>query len=218
MRVIVSAIFCLLHLGVSGCASSGSPIASDVEFLDFPKVGVVTSANLGDTMLVKGLLRTFPTITTFEPIKATAYAVDPHVVPAQTFILTGLTGDFRIYSGAKHTLCESVSGQSWRAAPLHAMEGACAFPVTAEVSVKRGKVQDVKAPSFRQELIYNGKSGSSVRFLYRELTNDFMRPAFTQEIVYDLDESSVIGFKEVRIEVIAANNTTIDYKVLEHFE
>ena len=202
----------------TGCASTGMPIASDLQILDYPKVGTITSANIGDTIIVKGVLRTFPTITTHEPLRALAYGADPHVIPAQTFVLSGMTSEFLIYRGAKHSLCEPVTGDSWKAAPVTAIEGACAFPVKSDVHVEKGKVQDIKAPNFRQELIYNGKSGTEIKFLYRELSNDMMRPAFTQELQYDLSESNIVGFKEVRIEIVAATNTDIQYKLLEHFE
>jgi hypothetical protein len=214
--IVLSAAFFTTF--VTACASSGTPIASEIQNLDYPEVGVTTSANIGDTIIVKGVLRTFPTITTQVPLRAVAYGADPHIIPAQTFVLTGLTSEFQIYRGAKHTLCEPVTGHGWKAAPLTAIEGACAFPVRSEVHVERGKVHDVKAPNFSQELIYNGKSGTAVKFLYRELSNDMMRPAFTQELQYDLNESNVIGFKEVRIEIVAATNTDLEYKVLQHFK
>ena len=43
------------------------------------------------------------------------------------------------------------------------------------------------------------------------------RSAFTQEVQYDLKESKIIGFKNVRIEVIEATNSSITYKVLKAF-
>ena len=43
------------------------------------------------------------------------------------------------------------------------------------------------------------------------------RSAFSQEVQYDLEESNVIGFKSVRIEVIEATNSRIQYKVLQPF-
>lgn len=70
---------------------------------------------------------------------------------------------------------------------------------------------------FKQEFIYNGKVGSSLKFIYREYINDMARPAFNQDLQYDLNESNVIGFKGLRIEVIKATNTNIQYKILSSF-
>mgnify|MGYP001043013533 CR=1 FL=1 len=53
--------------------------------------------------------------------------------------------------------------------------------------------------------------------MYREYINDMARPAFNQELQYDLNESNIIGFKGLRIEVILATNTKIEYKVLSSF-
>jgi len=70
---------------------------------------------------------------------------------------------------------------------------------------------------FEQQLIYNGRVNNSLRFVYREFNNDMARSAFTQEVQYDLKESKIIGFKNVRIEVIEATNSSITYKVLKAF-
>lgn len=70
---------------------------------------------------------------------------------------------------------------------------------------------------FKQEFIFNGKVGSSLKFIYREYVNDMARPAFNQELQYDLNESNIIGFKGLRLEVVNATNTNIDYKILSSF-
>ena len=70
---------------------------------------------------------------------------------------------------------------------------------------------------FKQQYIYNGKSGNTIKFTYREFNGDMARPAFTQDLQYDLSESNIIGFKELRIEVLKATNIDIEYKVLKSF-
>jgi hypothetical protein len=79
------------------------------------------------------------------------------------------------------------------------------------------EIDATERKSFRQEFIYNGGSGSSVKFIYREFTGDMARPAFTQELEYDLDEGSVIGFKGLRIEILSATNIELEYRVLYPF-
>lgn len=44
-----------------------------------------------------------------------------------------------------------------------------------------------------------------------------MRAPFTQDVQYDLSESSVLGFKQARIEVLDASNTALSYRVIKHF-
>jgi hypothetical protein len=69
----------------------------------------------------------------------------------------------------------------------------------------------------RREFIYNGKANNTLKFSYREFIEDLARPAFSQEIVYDLNESNIIGFRGMRIEVLKSSNVSIEYKVLSHF-
>ena len=71
--------------------------------------------------------------------------------------------------------------------------------------------------SFKRELIYNGKSGNTLRFLYRELSGSTLRYPFSQEVQYDLADGSVIGFKGARVQVESATNTKIKYKLITNF-
>ena len=70
-----------------------------------------------------------------------------------------------------------------------------------------------QAGSFRQELIYNGKSQNVIKVSYREFKDDFARPAFQQDLLYDLSESKEIGFRGTIIEVLEATNTYIKFIV-----
>ncbi|TDP57632.1 hypothetical protein [Flavobacterium dankookense] len=76
---------------------------------------------------------------------------------------------------------------------------------------------DPEREYIKQELIYNGRVGTALKFIYREYTKDYIKPAFTQELQYDLAESRVIGFRGLRLEVINTTNTNIEYKVLSYF-
>jgi len=74
----------------------------------------------------------------------------------------------------------------------------------------------VNAPgSMRKEILYNGKSKDTIKITYREYINDMARPAFYQDLNYDLNESNVIGFRGTQIEIIAATNSDIKFKVIK---
>ena len=79
------------------------------------------------------------------------------------------------------------------------------------------EVNALDQSGFTQELIYDGRSGDTVKFLYRELSNSRLRAPFTQEVQYDMKQSSIVGFKGARIEIIEANNTHLKYKVITSF-
>ena len=89
--------------------------------------------------------------------------------------------------------------------------------VFAPGAITKVEKEVINASNYKLELIYNGRVGDAVRFIYREFTDGLARPSFTQEVQYDLSMSSIIGFKEARLEVLEATNTEIRYKVKQHF-
>lgn len=68
--------------------------------------------------------------------------------------------------------------------------------------------------SFRRELLYTGRSGSTLTLLYREFANDMARPAFSQQLQYDINGDSTIGYEGARLRVLSADNTKIVYDML----
>lgn len=87
--------------------------------------------------------------------------------------------------------------RKWEDAPKDIVE---TRPVFKEGSVKR-------------ELVYNGRSGNSVKIIYREYRHNFSAPAMTQELAYDLTEGAVIKFRRMEIEVLNASSSSIRYIV-----
>lgn len=97
-----------------------------------------------------------------------------------------------------------------------------AFPgsgrlLTSNCQVKPHNVMAEDKDSIKRQLLYDGKSGTTLHLSYREFYGDMARPAFTQEVSYDLAQDTVIGFKGARFEVMEANNTGIRYRVLKGF-
>jgi hypothetical protein len=83
-------------------------------------------------------------------------------------------------------------------------------------NVIAGKLLPIDLPtkgSYKQELIYNGKTKDTIRLSYREYVDDMARPAFYQDLTYDLAESREIAFRDIRIEVLEATNSGIKFFV-----
>lgn len=75
--------------------------------------------------------------------------------------------------------------------------------------------KETVAPGFlRKELIYSGKSGTTIKIAYREFRGGLAAPAFFQDLTYDLSESNLIRFQNFSIEVIEATNNNVRYKAL----
>ena len=93
--------------------------------------------------------------------------------------------------------------------------------IKEDVQIKYSFQDDANAPiqqtSFKQKFIYNGRVDNAVKFIYREFDEGVNRSTFQQDLQYDLSESNIIGFKELRLEVIEATNQNITYKVLNNF-
>ena len=68
--------------------------------------------------------------------------------------------------------------------------------------------------SFKEELIYTGRSGNTIHISYREYKQDFARPAFFQELRYDMGQSTKVVFKQYKLKIIEATNEYIQFIVL----
>jgi hypothetical protein len=80
----------------------------------------------------------------------------------------------------------------------------------------QGTSMSTAGNGFRNELVYEGISGSVVDILYREFVNDLARPAFQQDLHYTLQNSgpTEVSFRSVRIRIHSADNNSIRYEVL----
>jgi hypothetical protein len=83
--------------------------------------------------------------------------------------------------------------------------------------IKFSKVVIEGKDNFVQEIIYNGRSGNDVKFVYRELSESLIKPIFFQELEYDISKSPVVNFKSVSIKIVSATNTDITYKLISNF-
>jgi hypothetical protein len=65
------------------------------------------------------------------------------------------------------------------------------------------------------EIIFTGRIGQNVTFLYREYSpDDLAKPAFYQNLTYNLEREDTIQFKKLRIKVLKVSNESIQFKVL----
>jgi len=69
----------------------------------------------------------------------------------------------------------------------------------------------------QQKIIYTGKSKSILNFTYREFIDDMARPSFTINFNVDIDDGKEFAFKGAVFEVISANNSGLEYKIIKEF-
>lgn len=71
--------------------------------------------------------------------------------------------------------------------------------------------------NFIQELIYDGRVGNNLKFIYREFSDDINRPSFIQYIQYDYSASSIVGIRNLRFEIIDATSSQLTYRLIRNF-
>lgn len=200
-----------------------------------PPINKQSQAALGDVLMVKvdgNPAKGFVAIQDYQPEDDTySYGVfhyDPILRGSEWAIIGVLeSGDYLCKNGGyQEPLFNGTRTKGNTALVVNADGVAYGFGsyTGRQVSVIRWKVPPA-APilrkadkvyltgSFRQELIYNGKSSSTIKMSYREFKDDFARPAFTQELSYDLAESKTVGFRGMNIEVVEATNSHIKYTI-----
>lgn len=237
-------VITLILLLVSGCASTpldrmGS--YTSIEQIDYPETGSIVVASIGDRLVSRGNRESGPFMNISAPTvfnkaegEASIMTCGITVQPNSSFkkgekhhggiemscfgpfmaILTASDGTTNLNCNGRALSGYVCSGQE----DYSFVAGSGVFPLKqsdSAISVSNSVVE--RQSNFVQELVYNGRSGNTVRFLYREFSNNIARPAFTQDVQYDLSDSSVIGFRDLRMEVIEASNTDITYRLLSNF-
>jgi hypothetical protein len=212
---------------LASCGPNYRSVRGDVRFVDFPESGVTNLVSIGETLLSQAKVETRNgyrlnnSVTgSFGLFKMSLDAGDYYqrlesdshkfffpVNPDMVWTKNGHALNSVGFAIRKKD--EKVSG--WIIDDVH-------ITLDQDASLTSKTVTLVNTTNFKQELIYNGKSGNIARFLYREYSGNLARPAFTQELTYDLASSRVIGFKEVRLEVLRTTNTSIQYRVISGFK
>lgn len=224
--ILIAASFLLL----AACTSTQT-VLPKVQIIDKPVLNSISTVELGETVVEKGRLSTFSGLSLANELQwgdgliLKKFKVAPGRLRARQqdakftyFYSENMTSHDALlgtnpYSGGG--LCRAIDGSG----PVKGftVAGRCTMNWNQPPLISSVEIHDLDSTSFRQELIYNGRSGDSLKFLYREFSGDLMRPPFSQDIQYDLTESSTIGFRGVRIEVLEATNTQLRYRVLATF-
>ena len=233
-----SALTCLTLLLFCSC-SSVKRVSQTRQNISLPEPNKVVSNELGETLIDKGFITTCPAFTIDDDVDAKHYGGMQIKLGAGTYAAWWEDAKNVYYAPAdanQIVLNHSSQVKDWEALGFSAgyairKEDNSLSPfirvnLSFELvkfedgkapSFKKGHYQEIGKPTFRQQLIYNGKIDNDLKFLYREFSNNFARAPFSQEVQYDLNESPIIGFKGARLEVVEATNRKIKYKVLANF-
>lgn len=212
---------------LAGCAavppSTFTPVEPTKQIKTYPEVQQQWTGDLGETLVSKTILNVVEGIEILEEIvwevSNVKYTIPPQKLQKTGNFENGNMNFARPEAKVEGTnMCPFLSMYFTLEKKYYFWECVWGRQLTIDSSlIKQAELEWEEPLAFEQQLIYNGRVDNNLRFVYREFNNEMARSAFTQEVQYDLQESNIIGFKNVRIEVIEATNSSITYKVGQHF-
>lgn len=231
MGSVARLLILLLGFLFAGCGSAVPmvSVSPKISTVDVPRLGVLVNAELGETLVRKGKIYEYDAIELHNSVSLNFARIGSSYATLEPCKLIAVRrkGEYVYYGTDKLTYngAYTSGGLIININDSKDVRGYLvnALPLTPEPKPKPNavfsmtKVVDVNSPSFIREIIYNGRNGDALRFIYREFSGSVIRASYTQEIQYDLSDGNVIGFKGARIEVVEATNTKISYRVLSGF-
>lgn len=241
IRKAFISVFVLL---LAGCASPIKRVDQTTkQSVDYPKIGQTATTGLGERLVAKGVQTTGDAIEIVRQTQFNKAEGESSVLTCAATVGPGHVYKSGIYdTPGRKAICYgpvsfhvtlSDGGTNWNCPGRTGVGDICKDEsgnwflaiVAGQIELKQDydNIREVRKvvehqKNFIQELIYNGRVDDHLKFIYREFTDNVARPAFTQEVQYDLSDSSVIGFKRLRIKVIEASNTEITYQLIRNFD
>ncbi len=205
----------LLSISLISCAARKAVPVAHMKTI-FPSIGTTATAGIGEPLLTSG---------------------DGEIIPVLEIPQDQQIGDFVIHKGkyeqkkqnAEYTTFSAVAMTSkldgkFRKDDVYLFAKDAEGKTLCTSRKNCGVVDYVKTTltrsntaSFQQTLFYNGKVGNRINLAYREFSNSMARTAFSNEVSYDLSESTTLGYRGARLEIIKATNTELTYKILTDF-
>lgn len=242
--VLISAVFLLLAgCGSSPIVPTPKNQVTSTDKTSFPPLGQVEKKTIGEVMVKKGeiVLRDALKITdqtkfNKEPgdssIMTCALTVEP-----QTIFLRGkyetedVKADCYGTVNTRRTLADGSTNFNCPGAPVITAD-ICkstsgdiflAFlTMRADLKQDFDNLQFVKETTaskdnFLQEIVYNGRDGDKVKFVYKEYASNVDKPDYFQEFSSNLSESPFVTFRNAKIRVVEATNSNIRYMLEQNF-
>ncbi len=212
-------------LVASGCVATMTPnVEPTLLVVDFPPIGTVHTVEIGSSLVEKFHVYEHDAM---QLLSAYEYQGRHYTITASPgyYVLKRIDEQGAWYMGQVESCpddCSLEAGgflvrSSDGRVKIHDSTANPPFVLKDTPNWVSTKYAAVDTPHFRRELVYTGKSGSTIKLLYREYISDMARPAFTQELTYEIEEDNIIGFQGVRIELLDTSNVSITYRLLNSF-
>jgi hypothetical protein len=211
-------LFLITFISLCSCGVQTKAVMPESTKTEIPQLNVVSNAEIGITLVTKESGYKYNAIKITKGRKAKpGYAVK-EIKEGDIYIHDFYTDKYDLYTSQSDiTFGIAIPKAGGNPITFSKSSGIIFSRVKCIIEYTQTMVPVPKKEYFKQEFIYNGRVGNALKFVYREYIDDYARPAFTQDLQYDLSESKIIGFRGLRIEVLNATNTNIEYKVLNQF-
>ena len=234
----------IISLSLVGCSSNLIKVGdyTTSKRVNYPELNLEVTKGLGDSLVAKGTQTVGPVINVMQP---TQFNKEENESSTFTCAVTAAAGVYfkrgiyekkeinaSCYGPVNLSLTLADGSTNWNCPGNMLVGNICSegandyfivtsmatFPLKQDFKKLRKSEKTIQyRDNFIQELIYNGRVGDDMKFVYREFSGDVIRPAFSQEVQYDISLSNVIGFKKLRLRVLDATNTEIKYELLSNF-
>jgi hypothetical protein len=202
------------------------PVAEQVRVITSYKTGIPESKTVGAPIIEREYLKFYPGFvatddfdipkisgfnTSPSPIRKEERWVCMQHISADVYACSAITSDRSIAPGKrKYDLAINKSG-----------EVVGILEETFGEFIKFGNVIGGKllpidvltGKSYKQKLIYSGLSEDTLKLSCREYKNEMPRPVFEEELTYNLANSREIEFQDLRIEILYATESTLNFYV-----
>ena len=217
----------ILVVVLSGCAVATKSISPDYYMIvnHHPPLNKITTSSIGDTLVDHSYRYVGEGVSIKNDI-VLDLALSANIrYFSGNYFLSSTHESYKCYGPILGVLTDIFGIKTkWKTVQfcvINKKEGLMIYGVGKNRVEGKFKVQDLQSPlkdkNFKQQFIYNGKVDNAIKFIYREFSGNVARSSFQQDIQYDLNESDIIGFKELKLKVIKATNQNITYKVLNNF-
>lgn len=218
---------CTILLGLESFAQFKAA-TFEKKLIQLPEINAISKSNIGETLFINKSITIKPAIEITKIPEYKIFSIKHNLSVGQILPLLATKDGHRVFLDDSRPYKKDIYFGIALDETTNEYKGLYTNYLTLRgIGYKIKDIEGIEAketiftsednPShYSYEFIYNGKSNNTLKFIYREYIKDLARPSFTQEIQYNLEESNIIGFKNMRIEVIKASNFEIEYKILNH--
>lgn len=214
-----SIIFFFFSLTITSCSIQANLTEPNNFTLEQPRINSIKEVEVGVTLVSKLSEYRLNAIVLTKNAVISINNINLDFQKGQIFINDSHTNDYDLYSNIddkSHGIAIPKNFGTFKAF-TKSVNSKIFFGDDTSIEYSDTIITVPKKKNLKQEFIYNGRVNNAIKFTYREFIDDYARAAFTQDLQYDLNESNIIGFRGLRIEVISATNTKITYKVQNYF-